>query len=152
MMSGPIFGGVLGFILSHLCSIAGASICYFLSKQLGSSFVEKQMPDKIKWLRNKIEDNRSSLFYYFMFLRITPLVPNWFLNLSSAIVGVPYYIFLTASLVGLIPYTFLLVRTGMTLNDIQSVGFDFNTMLSLTGLSALALLPTFLVKKEDKLM
>ena len=54
-------------------------------------------------------------------------------NISLAIVGVPYFIFLTASLVGLIPYTFLLVRTVMTLNDIQSFGFHFNTMLSLTG-------------------
>lgn len=53
-----------------------------------------------------------------MFLRITPLVPNWFLNLSSAIVGVPYNIFLTASVVGLIPYTFFLIRTGLTLNEI----------------------------------
>ncbi len=32
IMSGPIFGGVLGFILSHFCSIAGASLCYYMSK------------------------------------------------------------------------------------------------------------------------
>jgi len=66
----------------------------------------------------KIEENKHNLFYYFMFLRITPLVPNWFLNISSSVVGVPYSIFLTASLIGLIPYTYLLVQMGMTLNEI----------------------------------
>lgn len=76
------------------------------------------MPEKLKLLRTKIDENKHNLFYYFMFLRITPLVPNWFLNITSAIVGVPYYIFLTASIVGLIPYTFLLVKTGMTVNEI----------------------------------
>ena len=149
-MSGPIFGGVLGFILSHFCSIAGASLCFYMSKQLGASFIERQMPDKLKWLKSKIDENEHNLFYYFMFLRITPLVPNWFLNLSSAIIGVPYSIFLSASLVGLIPYTFLLVKTGMTVNEIQSVGFDFKTLLSLTGLGVLALIPTLISKKVEK--
>jgi uncharacterized membrane protein YdjX (TVP38/TMEM64 family) len=35
-----------------------------------------------------------------LFLRITPLLPNWFVNVASPIVGVPLHIFVLATLVG----------------------------------------------------
>ena len=133
--------------LSHLCSLTGASICFFLSKSLGQSFVHRQFPDKLAWLQNKIDSNRHNLFYYFVFLRVTPIAPNWFLNISSSVVGVPYSIFLSASAVGLIPYSYLLVQTGMTLNDINSIGLDLKTLASLMVMGLIALIPTLLSKK-----
>ena len=84
-----------------------------------------------------------------MFLRITPIAPNWFLNISSSVVGVPYKIFLSASFVGLMPYTYLLVQTGMTMNDINSIGLDMKTLGYLMVLGCIALLPTFLTNKID---
>lgn len=84
-----------------------------------------------------------------MFLRITPLVPNWFLNISSSLVGVPYSIFISASFVGLMPYSYLLVQTGMTINDIKSLGLDLSTLASLMGLGFIALLPTLITRKMD---
>jgi len=80
-------------------------------------------------------------------LRISPIAPNWFLNLSSSIVGVPYSIFLAGSAVGLLPWTYLLVKTGLTLNEIKTLGFDMTTLASLMGLAILALLPTLLTTK-----
>jgi uncharacterized membrane protein YdjX (TVP38/TMEM64 family) len=80
-------------------------------------------------------------------LRVTPIAPNWFLNISSSVVGVPYSIFLSASFVGLMPYSYLLVQTGMTLNDINSIGLDMKTLMSLMGLGLIALIPTLLSKK-----
>ncbi len=78
---------------------------------------------------------------------MTPIAPNWFLNISSSVVGVPYSIFLAASFVGLIPYTYLLVQTGMTLNDINSIGLDLKTLASLMVMGLIALIPTLLSKK-----
>jgi hypothetical protein len=60
---------------------------------------------------------------------------------------VPYSIFLTGSAVGLLPWTYLLVKTGLTLNEIKTLGFDITTLISLMGLAILALLPTFITKK-----
>ena len=59
-----------------------------------------------------------------MFLRLTPIVPNWFLNASSAVVGVPFHIFSGATFIGLLPYTVILVRTGLMLDSISHVGID----------------------------
>jgi len=35
-----------------------------------------------------------------LFLRLTPLVPNWFVNIASPIVGMPIKIFATGTLFG----------------------------------------------------
>jgi len=74
------------------------------------------MPKKLAWLQQKIDENRHNLLYYFLFLRLTPIVPNWFLNASSSVVGVPFRIFFVASLFGLLPYTIILIKTGLMLD------------------------------------
>ena len=61
-----------------------------------------------------------------MFLRLTPVVPNWFLNASSGSVGVPFKVFFFASLVGLLPYTTILIKTGLMLDSVTTVGFDMS--------------------------
>jgi len=39
-----------------------------------------------------------------MFLRLTPLIPNWFVNLGSPLVGMPYLYFIVASFFGIFLY------------------------------------------------
>lgn len=102
----------------------------------------------MNWFRGKIKENENNLFFYFLFLRVTPLLPNWFLNISSAVVGVPFKIFFTATAIGLVPYNFLLVKTGLTLDEISTIGFDYKTLASLMGLGLLSLLPTLCTKKD----
>jgi len=121
-----------------------------MSKSLGAGFLERNFSDKLAWFRNKIDENKDSLFYYFVFLRIQPFVPDFFLNLASSAVGVPFPVFFTASLVGLSPYTFFFVKTGLTINEIQSIGMDSTTIFSLFALAGVALLPVWLTKKTEK--
>ena len=109
------------------------------------------MPQKVAWFKMKIDENRHNLFYYFLFLRLTPIVPNWFLNASSGVVGVPYWVFLSASLVGLLPYTFILLNMGFTLDKITHVGIDPMNMATLFGLAILSLIPAYLTKKEERI-
>lgn len=133
ILAGPVFGGVFGFLLAHSCAVTGACGCYAITRSFGSGFVQSRMPNKLAWLQTKINENRHNLLYYFMFLRVTPLVPNWFLNASSAVVGVPFNIFAGATLIGLAPYTIMCVRMGLMLDSISSVGFDASVSnLSLT--------------------
>ncbi len=124
ILSGPIFGGIPGFLICHICAVAGACICFLISSKLGAGFVQSRMPQKLAWLQRKIDENRHNMLYYFMFLRLTPIVPNWFLNASSAVVGVPFHIFAGATFLGLIPYSVILVRTGLMLDSMTTVGID----------------------------
>jgi uncharacterized membrane protein YdjX (TVP38/TMEM64 family) len=77
-----------------------------------------------------------------LFLRMTPLVPNWFVNLATGHVGIPLSYFALASLVGLVPNNVILVRTGLALSEISSFGFRWENFLLLLGLAFLSLLPT----------
>lgn len=47
-----------------------------------------------------VQANEKNLFWYMLFLRVTPLVPNWFVNLASPLVGMPYKYFLVGSFFG----------------------------------------------------
>lgn len=62
-----------------------------------------------------VNNHKDNLFWYMLFLRLTPLIPNWFVNLGSPLVGMPYIYFFTGSCIGLIPNNFILLQTGMTL-------------------------------------
>lgn len=55
-----------------------------------------------------------------LFLRVTPTLPNTFINMASPIVDVPYHTFFLATFIGLIPAAFVTVRVGMARNRILS--------------------------------
>lgn len=48
----------------------------------------------------QVEDNRNSLFFFLLFLRLFPMTPNWFLNLSSPILNIPIVQFFFSVLIG----------------------------------------------------
>jgi uncharacterized membrane protein YdjX (TVP38/TMEM64 family) len=83
-----------------------------------------------------------------LFLRVTPLLPNWFINISSPLLNVPLSKFALATFLGLMPMNLMHVKTGLMLNDLQSVGgIDLKTIAMLFGIGFLVLLPTFFKKK-----
>ena len=48
----------------------------------------------------QVQENRENLFYYILFLRLTPIMPNWFVNVACPIVGVPLSCFVSATALG----------------------------------------------------
>jgi uncharacterized membrane protein YdjX (TVP38/TMEM64 family) len=97
-----------------------------------------------------VSSNKHNLLWYMLFLRFTPLIPNWFVNLASPLVGIPYVVFLTGSAIGLIPMNFILIQTGQTLKEIESIGLKMSHFITLFALGTLSLIPTFIGKKYEK--
>lgn len=85
-----------------------------------------------------------------LFLRVTPTLPNLFINLASPIVDVPFHIFFLATLVGLIPASYITVRAGLALGDLKSVKdlYDFKTLSVLFLIGCVAIVPTLLKRKR----
>lgn len=100
------------------CSCLGASLCFLMSSTLAKQLVLTKFPALFKKFNGMVNKNRHNLFWYMLFLRLTPLVPNWFVNLGSPLVGIPYKYFLGASIIGLMPMNFILMKTGQTLKEI----------------------------------
>ncbi len=66
----------------------------------------------------KLEEHKDNMIFYLLFLRLTPIVPNIFINVASPLLGVSYLKFLTATFFGLMPMNIVHVKTGLTLENI----------------------------------
>lgn len=48
----------------------------------------------------QVDKHRDSLLNYIIFLRITPFLPNWFINMTSPVIGVPVFPFVFGTFLG----------------------------------------------------
>ncbi|KGN63106.1 uncharacterized membrane protein At4g09580 [Cucumis sativus] len=150
LLGGALFGVVRGLVLVVFNATAGATACFFLSNLIGRPFVSWMWPEKLKTFQSEIAKQREKLLNYMIFLRITPTLPNIFINLASPIVDIPFHVFLLATLIGLVPSSYIMVRAGLALGDLKSVKdlYDFKTLTLLFFIGSLSILPTLLKRKQ----
>ena len=149
VLAGALFGPWLGLLLCCVLASVGATCCYLLSSVFGKQLVVSYFPDKVALLQRKVEENRNSLFFFLLFLRLFPMTPNWFLNLSAPILNIPIVQFFFSVLIGLIPYNFICVQTGSILSTLTSLDaiFSWETAFKLLAIALVALVPGTLIKK-----
>ncbi|XP_074045681.1 transmembrane protein 41A [Macrotis lagotis] len=149
ILAGALFGPWMGLVLCCVLASVGATCCYLLSSAFGKQLVVSYFPDKVAMLQKKVEDNRNSLFFFLLFLRLFPMTPNWFLNFSSPILNIPITQFFFSVLLGLIPYNFICVQTGSILSTVTSLDdiFSWGTLLKLLAIALVALIPGTLIKQ-----
>ena len=151
VLMSALFGGWYGAIMSMTCSVIGSGICYTLFKLVGSPILNKFFASGVAKLRRQIQSNKDNIFFYFLFLRITPILPNWFINISSGNLGIGFSTFVFGTIFGLIPNAVILARAGVEIATIgQANGglkFDIYRALGLVGIGLLALLPVVLKHK-----
>ncbi|XP_034072388.1 transmembrane protein 41A-B-like [Gymnodraco acuticeps] len=149
MLAGAIFGPWEGLVLACLLTTVGSTFCFLLSSAFGKQHVVHFFPDKVSLLQRKVEENRSSLFFFLLFLRFFPMTPNWFLNITCPVLNIPMPIFFFSALIGLIPYNFICVRTGSILSEISSLDdiFSWATLAQLLAIALMALLPGAVIKR-----
>ncbi|XP_071767835.1 transmembrane protein 41A-B [Centroberyx gerrardi] len=152
MLAGAIFGPWEGLVLACLLTTSGSTFCFLLSSAFGKKYVVQLFPDKVALLQRKAEENRSSLFFFLLFLRFFPMTPNWFLNITCPILNIPLPIFFFSVLIGLIPYNFICVRTGSILSEISSLDdiFSWGTLAQLLAIACMALLPGALIRRYSQ--
>ncbi|XP_041865794.1 transmembrane protein 41A-B-like [Melanotaenia boesemani] len=152
MLAGAIFGPWEGLVLACLLTTSGSTFCFLLSSVFGKQYVVHFFPEKVALLQRKVEENRSSLFFFLLFLRFFPMTPNWFLNITCPVLNIPMSIFFFSVFIGLIPYNFICVRTGSILSQISSLDdiFSWGTLAQLLAIALMALLPGALIKHYSK--
>lgn len=150
LLAGALFGIFKGVALVVFTATAGASSCYFLSKLIGRPLVISLWPDKLTFFQNQVAKRRERLFNYMIFLRVTPTLPNTFINVASPIVDVPYHTFFLGTVIGIIPAAYVTVKAGITLGELQSMGdlYDFNSIATLFLIGVVSVTPTLLGSKS----
>ena len=70
--------------------------------------MDRFFPSVIANFRERIDSRRGqSLFLYLLLLRATPMIPNTSLTLACPLVGVPLWMLLVVTLIGLQPETYM---------------------------------------------
>lgn len=150
LLAGALFGVLYGVALVVFAATAGASSCYFLSKLIGRPLVFSLWPDKLGFFQAQVSKRRERLLNYMLFLRVTPTLPNTFINVASPIVDVPYHIFFIGTFLGLIPAAFVTVKAGITLGELRSLGdlYDIQSIATLFLIGIVSVTPTLISKNQ----
>lgn len=143
-LAGALFGVAVGVPLVCAMSTIGATCSYLLSFYVAKNLVKRFFPDKLALFNRELSKHRSHILNYILFLRITPFLPNWFINLSAPLLGVPLGPFMVATFFGVMPATFFAVRAGKTLHEIRTPSdiFDAKAVLTLAFFAVASVLPT----------
>lgn len=152
VLSGALYGPRLGWLLVAAVSTAGALSCYCLSAVLGAQLVRAAWPEKMEKYAAAVAARRSELLSYVIFLRVTPLLPNTFINLASPVVGVPPLPFVLGTLLGCAPANYIAVNAGSHLSDLHSLADLYDRRILGTGVAVglLALAPTLLKSRHAR--
>ena len=125
-LAGAMWGSLFAQLVVNACSVLGMSLCYLLSATIAKPLVEIYMSRRIEQLRAQVlvwrgdgkSDSALGTFFLVLFLRMTPFVPNWFVNLASPVLGFGFPAFITASALGVIPANYVHCNTGRMLVDL----------------------------------
>lgn len=101
------------------------------------------------YLRSQVANQKGNMVYYIIFLRITPFLPNWFINIASPLVDVQIVPFFIGTFIGVAPPSILAIRAGISLQQLASANilFSWENILLLSGFALLSLMPVLLNAK-----
>lgn len=146
ILLGFLYRFQIALLLICFCSSLGATFCYCLSNVLGKRVIQHFWPKKVSEWALHVEGHRGNLFNYILFLRMTPVLPNWFINLVSPVIGIPLHIFMLGTFFGVAPPSMIAIQAGKTLQKLTSScdAFSWSSMGILTLCACLSLIPSIL--------
>lgn len=149
ILSGFLFPFFTALALVCTCSMLGASLCFLLSQLLGRKLVLHYFPERAGKWAVEVEKHKSNMFNYIVFLRVTPFLPNWFINLTAPVIGVPLYPFAFGTFVGVAPPSFIAIQGGQTLQEMTAsdTAFSLTSLMWLLVFGIVSLIPIFLKGK-----
>ncbi|CAF3126372.1 unnamed protein product [Rotaria sp. Silwood2] len=150
ILAGFLYPFPLALFLVCLCSSLGASFCYLLSQLFGRHILLKYFHDKITLWQKRVQAHTGSLIWFIIFLRITPILPNWFINVFSPILDVPIGLFFAGTFAGVALPSVLFIQAGKTLHQLTSPSdvFSWRSILMLGICAILSLVP---IRFKDKI-
>ncbi|EGD72347.1 temporarily Assigned name family member [Salpingoeca rosetta] len=144
ILSGTLFSpSYLALLYVCAASAFGATGCYLNSKMFLKDIVSYYFPRRCAEWRTRVEHHKDNLLFFVIFLRATPFLPNWFINVASPVIGVNMWSFWLGTFIGVAPPCLLYVEAGGVLEELTSTGevVSLSSILRISALGCLALLP-----------
>ncbi len=115
--SGLLFGTALGFPLSLLSAVLGASMAFLIARHVGRDAVERRAGPRVARLREGI--GRRG-FVAVLYARIVPGVPYSLVNYAAGLAPIGLATFAGATALGAAPRAFAYTALGGSLDDLGS--------------------------------
>lgn len=143
---GFLFGTLPAMILVVLAGTLGAVILFIAARTAFAGVLKARVGP---WLGKLQKEFTADGFSYLLFLRLVPLFPFFVVNLVPAFLGISLRSYALATLIGIIPGTFVFASVGAGLGSIFDSGGTCSleniltpqVLIALIGLALLALLP-----------
>jgi uncharacterized membrane protein YdjX (TVP38/TMEM64 family) len=144
--AGLLFGTVSGGILAVAGSSAGAIALFLAVRYHLAEVIANRRGRFLDAIRRGL---RHDGFSYLLAIRLLPAFPFWLVNLAAALSGMRLLPYAAATVLGIMPATFVYASIGAGLGDVLSTGgrpdltvvFSPRVLGPLLGLAALSLLP-----------
>lgn len=127
--SGALCGVFRGAIYVWIGGIIGASMCFFISKRYGRSYVKKKFNfEKIK----KIDDSITRYgFYAILVARLIPLISFDIVSYVAGLTSIGFRRFFVATMFGMIPGTMFYTWLGVSFLRLEVFGLIFTIIMLL---------------------
>jgi uncharacterized membrane protein YdjX (TVP38/TMEM64 family) len=152
---GYLFGLWLGAAASVIGATLGAIAVFLAARTALADFLRARTGGALK----RMEDGfRRDAFSYLLVLRLVPVFPFWLVNLVPAFCGVSLRTYALATLIGIVPGSFVFASVGSGLGALLDRGetpdlkivFQWNVLLPILGLALLALLPVIVKRLQAR--
>ncbi len=77
---------------------------------MGKRLVHKYLPERAASWSEQVQKHKHNMLSYIIFLRITPFLPNWFINIVSPVIGVDLRPFWLGTFIGVAPPSFVAIQ------------------------------------------
>ena len=144
--AGFLFGQGLGMGLVVTGATVGATLVFLAARTaFGDGLRRRAGP----WLAKMEAGFRENAFFYLIVLRLVPLFPFVVVNLVPAALGMGLRDYVLATMLGIVPGSFVFTSVGAGLGSVFDSGGEFTAsgiltpqvVVALLGLACLALIP-----------
>ena len=144
--AGFLFDPIMGAIYAIVGATLGASALFLISRITMGEFLRARAKS---WINKLQVGFQRHAFSYLLILRLVPIFPFFIVNLVPGFLGVPFFTYISATFLGLIPASFVFASFGAGLDDLFDLGTQFGIkeaitpemLLALMGLVVLVLSP-----------
>lgn len=144
--SGFLFGVLGGGAIAVISATLGASLLFLAARSAFAENFRARLGPRLAALEDGF---KRDAFNYLLVLRLVPLFPFFLVNLAPALLGVRAAPYVLATLIGIIPGSFVYASVGAGLGAVFDAGqtpdlsiiFKWEIILPICGLALLALVP-----------
>jgi uncharacterized membrane protein YdjX (TVP38/TMEM64 family) len=149
LAAGFVFGRWVGTGLVVVAATAGATIVFLAARYIFADAARRRLGALGAKINAGFTENA---FSYMLFLRLVPVFPFFIVNLAPAFTSIPLRTYVLATVIGIVPGSFVFVNLGETLGRIDSLQglVSWETLGAFALLGGFALVPIALRKWKDR--